>query len=171
MVRLLTFFIIVLFIGCKKDTDYNYYNYCWVGEFRKHADTIFFHQKTTFKNDSFILECEGKEDHNIKKPLSFLFIFNLKDKTKAFYSGAVGNKMVFKYLNDTTICRKQHSYRVYKYLENEEDAYDAATNYFWCPEIGIVYISNVKGAERRLFTNNAKSDSTIGLIINAVHDW
>jgi len=177
MSKLSCCFIFLIIIGCGKKECSNY----WVGTHsRFRSDTCYFCQKITVRNDSFIL------DYNTGNSFSQLFIFNLKDKTKVFYSGGIGSKdivdnkthrivnkgakVIFRYLDDTTITILGRNYSVYKYQYDEEYTYDASCNYYWMPDFGIIYFGNPVDYYR-LQTNDDEENKKIDFAIGAIKDW
>ena len=168
-------FILLTLIGCRKKCDHHFL----VGTHSRFpSDTCYFCQKETVRNDSFILDC------NTGNSFSQLFIFNLKDRSKAYCSGGTGSKdlylngkiikrgnnSVFKYIADTTITHLGRNYQVYKYLYDEEYASDARCNYYWVPEFGIIYFGNPV-SNYRLHTSDTEINRRIGLAVKASEHW
>ncbi len=168
-------FILLTLIGCRKKCDHHF----WVGTHSRFpSDTCYFCQKVTVRNDSFILDC------NTGNSVSFRFIFNLKDKSKAYYSGGPdskdlylegkivkrASKIIFRYIADTTIAIFGRNYQVYKYLYDIEYAADAECNYYWIPEFGIVYFGNPV-SNYRLYTNDTEINRKIGFAVSVIQHW
>ena len=177
MCRLLLFICLSLFAACKKNCS----DYYWVGthgQFR--SDTCNFCQKITVHNDSFILDC------NTGNSFSRLFIFDLKDKSKAYCSGGIdskdlildgkiisaGSKVIFKYIADTVIAISGTSYRIYKYLYDKANSVDAGCNYYWAPDFGIVYFeSTAWNSYYRLYTRQKETDGKIAFMVDVIKHW
>ncbi len=173
-------FIILLCLcvsGCKEKNNTSCANnYYWAGTYRlTRHDTLFFCQKTIIRNDSFNLHCILQSRKlNESPPPPFVFTFNLKDKSRAFLFGVTDSdnisKEYFRYIGDTIINTANHDYKIYRYFFNEGGGFDAGSNYYWCPDIGIVKLSSLQG-ESRLYTNNSRTDSIIGCITEAIRNF
>ena len=182
-IRIMNFRIVFLcsisFICCKPKCEQKYY---WVGSRNRqpYCDTVYFCQSTIEKNDSTIIEC------NTGGHYSDTFIFNKLDKKRAFYSGRPGSKGIyckgrliqgaskttFSYEGDTVVIVNQAKLLVYKYHYDEENTFDVGCNYYWVPDIGIIYFSSTAwNVSYRLFTNDAVKDSVITDIVSIVKNW
>lgn len=166
-------------MGCSSKSERGYY---WVGTHSRGLaqDTCYFRQSTITRNDSIILEC------NFGKGQSLFFVFGAKDKAKAYTSGRLTNrdmyvgeklirkasKTIFTFVADTVVIAGSQRVPLYKYFYDEAYTYDAGCNYYWCPEIGIVYFSSTAwGKGYRLYTNDAKTDSTITAVVGVIKSW
>lgn len=167
--------ISLLAMGCK-EKGYDHY---WVGSHsRLPHDTCYFSQTVTVRNDSVILDC------NTGNVFSKLFVFNLKDKSKVFYSGSIGSKhliynhdtvrkgakVIFRYIDDTTIITSGKRYPLCRYFYDEEGAYDVSCNYYWMPEFGIVYFGDPVDYYR-MYTTDSETNETIGFAVGVIRKW
>ncbi|MBL7690079.1 MAG: hypothetical protein JNM41_00680 [Flavipsychrobacter sp.] len=132
----------------------------------------------TVRNDSVVLDC------NTGNSFSKLFVFNLKDKSKVFYSGGIGSKdliynddtvrkgakVVFRYVDDTAIITSGKRYSLYSYFYDEEGVYDVSCHYYWMPEFGIVYFGDPVD-NYRMYTTNSEANETIGFAIGVIRKW
>ncbi len=179
MSRLSLLVLVLMFLGCSSKSERGYY---WVGTQSRGLaqDTCYFRQNTTTRNDSIILEC------NFGEGQSQFFVFSAKDKANAYTNGRLtnrdlylGNKLIhkasktiFTFAADTVVIAGSERVPLYKYFYEEPYTYDAGCNYYWCPDIGIVYFSSTAwGNSYRLYTNDAKTDSTITAVVDVIKSW
>lgn len=144
------------------------------------TDTCYFDQYENIINDNIYLDC------NFGNKTSPQFVFNLKDKTKATYSG--GNdgfdlhfkgkiikragKKNLKYISDTSVKVNGKSFEIYWYLYDEENTYDVQCNYYWCPGVGIIYFKSLDwGISHRLYTQNKRTNIDVGHLVDVIKNW
>lgn len=179
MVRtLVVLCFLTTFLACKKKCD-NCYSLIGTHQMAGTVvtDTYYIKQNTTIRNDSFILDFDNGH------PYQDVFIFNLKDKSKVYYSGMgrhdiyMDGKLLIKapavittYIKDTTINISGKYYPLHSYYYDENIGCGGTGYFYWSPDIGIVIIGSWSH-NYRLHTNNRATDSNISYIIDVINHW